>query len=433
MMKIKHLHGILLFFSTIFLILILFSSCREEKGISHYTENLPQSNVNNIQIELEFEQPVDHEQPDGPKFTQQVVLNHVGYDRPVVVYIEGYQMYSKKRGELAKLLDANQITIEHRYFDDSKPDSLNWEHLNIWQAATDHHKVIQAFKDLYQGNWVSTGISKGGQATMYHKRFYPGDVKASVPYVAPLNFSDEDKRVYAFLDSVGTEACRQKIKTLQEQLFEHKDQLLPKFRKFAQKKDYQFSMGIERAYDLNVLEYSFAFWQWGGFTCKDIPDNKATPQALFDHWTKVTSGSFFEQDEIENQRPFFYQAMTQIGMYGYEVEPFEKYLPDTSNITFEFTLPEDIDASFDRSAMRDVNQWLKKNGNNMLYIYGENDPWSATSFKPSAQTNAVKMVNPGGSHRTRIESFPTEMKDSIYTVLEKWLDVKINGEQNTNS
>ncbi|MFO8234143.1 MAG: S28 family serine protease [Bacteroidales bacterium] len=432
-MNRKHVHGVPLFFSTILLILILLPSCQKKKGIARYIENLPQSNVNNIQIELEIQQPVDHKKPAGPKFTQQVVLNHVGYDRPVVVYIEGYQIYSKKRGELAKLLDANQITIEHRYFDDSKPDSLNWEYLNIWQAATDHHKVIQAFKDLYQGNWVSTGISKGGQATIYHRRFYPKDVDVSVPYVAPLNFSDEDKRVYAFLDSVGTEACRKKIKTFQKQLFEHKDQLLPKFKEFAQKKDYQFPMGIERAYDLNVLEYSFAFWQWGDFTCKNIPDNEATPQVLFDHWTQVTSGSFFERDEIENHRAFFYQAMTQIGMYGYDTEPFKKYLPDTTNITFEFTLPEGVDASFDTSIMKDVNQWLKNSGNHMLYIYGENDPWSATSFTPSKQTNAVKMVNPEGSHKTRIKSFPTEMKDSIYTLLEKWLDIKINSQQNTNN
>jgi hypothetical protein len=78
---------------------------------------------------------------------------------------------------------------------------------------------------------------------------------------------------------------------------------------------------------------------------------------------------------------------------------------------------------FDSSAMRDIDNWLKKKGDRMMYIYGEVDPWTAAAFEPSENTSAVKMINPGGNHTTQILTFPDYMRDSIYRVLEDWLDI----------
>lgn len=411
--------------SALLFFLVISCSCKKQWTVDEYLDHLPQAKQISEQLEVDFTQPVDHNDPDGNKFTQRIILNHVGYDRPTVVQIAGYGIHSKKRGELAELLNANEIIIEHRYFKDSKPDSLNWKYLNIWQAATDHHKIIRAFKDLYHGKWISTGISKGGQATLFHRRFYPEDVDVSVPYVAPLNYSDEDRRIYEFLDNVGSKETRKAIYAFQKEVFERKKELLPMFEAYAKEAGYEFTMGIDRAYDLNVLEYPFAFWQWGYYEKDKIPAPDASDVDVFNHLIRVADGSFFEKGNISYNRPFFYQALTEIGMYGYEIEPFKAYLQDTNNITFEHTLPEGMTVEFDSTVMQDVSAWLKKEGNNMLYIYGEYDAWSATSFSPDESTNAVKMVNPRGSHRTRIQSFPEPMRDSIYNVLEKWLDVEI--------
>jgi len=407
-------------------LIFLFPSCQKKEPMDQYIADLPQVENSLHRVKLEFTQPVNHKAPDKETFTQRVILNHVGYDRPTVVEFEGYGLYSKERGELAKILNANQITIEHRYFKESKPENPEWQYLTIWQAATDHHKIIQAFKDLYPRKWVSTGISKGGQATMYHRRFYPDDVTASVPYVAPLNYSKEDKRVYAFLDTLGSEECRQKILTFQKELFKRKKQLLEMFQTYTKKKDYQFTMGINRAYELNILEYPFAFWQWGKGKCEQIPGTNASNEELFGHLVSIADGSFFEKKGVAYNRPFFYQALTQIGMYGYEIEPFKQYLEDTSNITFDEIFPDIAHEPFDSSVMKDVRQWLKQHGDNMLYIYGGSDPWTATSFTPGKNTNAVKMVKPYGSHKTRIKSFSLSRRDSIYTTLENWLNVDIN-------
>ncbi|HOE25921.1 MAG TPA: S28 family serine protease, partial [Bacteroidales bacterium] len=136
--------------------------------------------------EIRLRQPVDHRNPDGPQFTQQVFLYYAGADRPVVVETEGYGARGG-RNELASILNANLIRIEHRYFEESTPDPVDWQYLTTWQAATDHHRIIELFKPVFRGKWATTGISKGGQTVMFHRYYYPDDVDVSVPYVAPLN------------------------------------------------------------------------------------------------------------------------------------------------------------------------------------------------------------------------------------------------------
>jgi len=375
--------------------------------------------------EVWFRVPLDHTNPNGAKFPLRAYYSHRSFTRPMVVVIDGYTMYTSSPNELTRILEANQLTIEHRFFSKSRPkDSIPWNYLNIKQAAADAHAVISAFKPHYQNKWVSTGISKSGQATIFHRRFYPGDVDVSVPYVAPLNFSSEDKRVYEFLSKVGTAECRKKIREFQIALFRNKKTLLPMLEGLAKKNNWQFTMGISRAYDLSVLEYEFSFWQWG-FSCNDIPVANSNPAKLFEHWTEVNPFTFFEEKEIEKVRPFFYQAMTQIGMYGYSIEPFRNYLPDKKNITFEFTLPKGHTVSFDSTAMLDVYRWVRDSGNYMLYLYGETDAWSSTAVDPGNKTNAVKMVCPAGSHTTRIKDFPKPLRDSIYKTLETWLKLPI--------
>jgi len=183
-------------------------------------------------------------------------------------------------------------------------------------------------------------------------------------------------------------------------------------------------MGIDRAFDLSVLEYSFSFWQWCG-SCALIPDRTAILDDIYQHYIYVNPISFFEDSDIKHNLPFYYQALTEIGMYGYEIGPFKKYLKDTTNITFEFNLPEGVEeVTYNYEAMHDINQWIQTEGNYMLYIYGKNDAYFATAVEPSKNTNAVRMVNPKGCHTTRIETFPDNMKKEIYKILQDWMSEK---------
>ncbi|PCH67402.1 MAG: peptidase [Bacteroidales bacterium] len=372
--------------------------------------------------ELYFTQDLDHENPKAGTFQQRVLLGHHSFNQPMVVQLEGYKIWSEKAGELSKLLHANQLTIEHRYFKNSMPDSLDWQYLNIKQAAADQHMIIQAIQKIYPEKWLSTGISKGGQTTIFHRYFYPDDVDVSVPYVAPLNLTREDKRIHQHLASIGSKETRNQIYQFQLACFESKEKLLPLAETYAKEKNFSFSMGLKKALDLSILEYPFAYWQWGGVD--SIPGKNANSQELFDHLFKVSSIDFFDVSNIKELLAFYQQALSEIGMYSYETAPFKQYLNDEKDITFDFTFPNEPTRKFDASSMIKINHWLQTDAERMLFIYGEYDTWSATAVNLKGNKKCKKFVNPKGSHKTRINSFPPEMKKEIVHTLEKWMDVK---------
>jgi hypothetical protein len=381
-------------------------------------------------FEIFVTQPVDHLNPNnGPKFNQRIYLRHVDYNKPMILNNEGYGTNSKRRTELAKILQCNEMFVEHRYFGESKPDSsIGWEYLTIAQAAADHNRIVNLFKTIYTGKWVSTGISKGGQTSIFFKYYYPDAVDVWVPYVAPLNLEKEDKRIFSFLNSVGTENCREQMLEFQRAVLKNRESIIPMVKIHMEEKKYTFELGIEKTLEYTVLEYPFAFWQWGYASCEEIPDANAEPAELFKHLKTASSFSYFDSTSIATNLPFYYQAYTELGYYGYETEDLAdllEYNNDNNYVSSFFFAPKDAEMIFDENLMVNINDFIQNRGNNMLYIYGENDTWSASAVDIGANTNAVKMVKKDGSHRTRINSFEGEEKEKIYSTLEEWLDVEI--------
>lgn len=80
-------------------------------------------------------QPLDHGNPAGKTFRQKIYLCHLNGDRPMVLGTEGYQVFHPAQYEISAILNANQLIVEHRFFNDSRPDSLDWRYLTIKQAA----------------------------------------------------------------------------------------------------------------------------------------------------------------------------------------------------------------------------------------------------------------------------------------------------------
>lgn len=402
----------------------LFNKLKSFKEISNITP-VDHNSAYTEAYEMIITQPLDHNKPNGQKFKQRIFLSHSDYTQPMVFVTEGYAANRNYQSELAKILDANQIIVEHRYFGKSVPAKMNWQYLNIKQAAADHHAIVQLFKKIYSGKWISTGISKGGQTTLFFKRFYPNDVDAAVPYVAPVNLAQEDPRIYMFLKSVGTEECRDRITQFQRAFLSHREEIKKLLMQDAEKNNIHFAWDYDFVLEYMTLEYSFAFWQWGQTKCEDIPGPGATTEQLYEHMKKSNPLYFFTKKAMEDFGPFYVQAYNEIGYYGYDLSPFKdllKEIKDGSNIML---VPKDAKIHYDCGVMQDVNKWLQKHGNNILYIYGGNDTWNATSIQLTGETNAVKMVRKGGSHGTRIKSFDGEEKEKIYSTLEQWLGIKI--------
>lgn len=374
------------------------------------------------QYDVYFKQFIDHENEAEGTFLQRVVVGNINIEAPVVVVLEGYSIFHARATEITRYFKCNQVNIEHRFFKNSKPDVIPWEKLTVKQAATDQHKIIESLKHLYKNAWLSTGVSKGGQTTMFHRCYYPFDVKASVPYVAPLNMAREDERIYEFLNTVGSDAERAKIHKFQELCFENFEQLLRMLKSKARIKKWSFKMGYEKALEYTILEYSFALWQYAGAKMNQIPDSSATVKELFNHLSAISSFTFFEDSGVKQYHPFFWAALTEIGMYGYETKPFEKYLGDTV-YTFDFAAPEGTKPVYSTNTVEEVKDYLDTEAENMLFIVGGLDTWGATAYYPSGDNNLVTKVLPNGHHGTSINDFPDNEREQMYELLKKWIEI----------
>ena len=373
-----------------------------------------------------FTQPLDHRHPEKGSFRQRVIVSHVGFDRPTVIVTEGYgaayALRSQYREELSKLLNANMIFVEYRYFLESTPEPKDWQYLTAENSADDLHAITTAFKNIYPGKWIATGISKGGQTTLLYRTFYPDDVDISVPYVAPLCYGVEDGRHEPFLHKVSTPENRKIIEDFQLEALKRKATLLPRFEKYCTEKNYSFRAPIEEIYDYSVLEYSFALWQ-GGTPISPIPATTASDDEIFSHLLAISEPGYFTADSPNAS--FFVQAARELGYYGYDVQPFKQYLSIQSSEGYlhRLMLPEELkDMPFDKTLSKKITKFLKKQDPKMIFIYGQNDPWTAAGVTwLKNKKNIHVFIQPNGSHLARISTLPEAEKAKVMELINEWL------------
>lgn len=421
-----------------FLFAYQFSIAQNAISIEDALFNLPDVKFTKIsdaddehpRFECFIKQPVSHSDASKGHFYQRVEVTHRGFGSPTVMNTNGYNL-NRGRNELVAMMDANYINIEHRYFGKSIPEPLDWKHLNLENVAGDLHRINTIFKNIYKGEWVSTGISKGGQTTIAYRYFYPDDVDVSVPYVAPLNLNYADKRIYTFLDTVGTDECRKKIYKVQKKLLKNRKEVLGKLKWFAKGQNLKFDYlgGIDAAFEYAVLEYPFSFWQWG-FDCDDLPTGKNLEDYI-QSFVDIVGLQFYDDKSMKAFASHYYQATTQMGYYCFETDDFKGLIKalegDEPSASF---MPEGTnDHPRDYSLMTKIDNWLKDNGNEFIYIYGGIDTWSATRVIPTDKVDAKMYLMAGKHHgNARIRNLSDKDMADLEQRLEGWLngvDVKM--------
>jgi hypothetical protein len=288
------------------------------------------------------------------------------------------------------------------------PEPLAWEHLNLEQAAADHHRVVETLRTLYTGKWLSTGFSKGGMTSLYHRALYPDDVDATVAYVAPNSYGPRDPRYVQFLDRVGPEECREQLRAFQRDVLARRDTVLPLWRETAEREGYSFDLlGADKSFEFNVLELPFSFWQYGtADDCALIPAPGAPAQELVDLLAYVTV--FYPSDsDVTFYAPYYFQTATQLG--GYRSD--ERHLTGLLRYPGQYTGENLVTFSlapyrFDYSAMHQIEAWVRNEGERILLIYGENDPFSAGAFEVRERNDAFRFFVPDGNHTASLRLLP---------------------------
>ena len=382
---------------------------------------------------LKMEQQVDWKTSAKGTFGERIFVGMKGLDKPTVLVTEGYSasygLNPVYEEELSRLFDANVVLCEYRYFSQSVPVPTNWDYMTVDNSLADYHHVRQVFGQLFKGKWISTGISKGGQTTMFYRATYPDDVDVSVSYVAPLNRAVEDGRHEKFLaKKVGTKEERKVIRQAMQELMRRKPELMKLFHAYCEENDYQFLMSEEDVYDYCVLEFPFALWQWGT-PVSSIPEltSDEDDEVWFDCLMKVSSPDYFAYPS--QYMPFDVQAAKELGYYGYSLKPIKKWtsLKSTKGYLKKMWLPDSLRKyDFDPALYKRTVKYLKKEDPKHIFIYGEIDPWSSsgvcTWLNCKKKKNMRVYVQPRGSHKARINNMPERMKTEIINRLTNWLN-----------
>ncbi|MCF0183069.1 MAG: aminopeptidase [Bacteroidaceae bacterium] len=426
------------FFSSLILLLLPLALCASEltdrlakiKSITSVTEL--QSEIFAEKYSVSFSQPLDYSNPKAGSFNHRVVIMHRGFDRPTVMVTEGYEaayaLSPKYDEEIARHLNANIVFVEHRYFLESTPELRNWDYLTVENAMNDLHDIRTLLAPIYDKKWLATGISKGGSTTMYYRAYFPDDVDASVPYVGPMNTGVQDGRHEIFLrQSAGTPAQRAALREFQIALLKRKPALMPLFDSYIAEKGYKFKLESKYIYDYCVLEFPFAYWQWGKSVHK-LPSIESDDETLFKFFVEECGPDYFCVPEQNRHLSFFVQAAKELGYYGYDIMPFTQWLDvkSTKNYLAEIFLPKELeDVKYDGTANTKTLNFIKDNDVTMLFVYGECDPWSATGtcdwLDCSQKKNMHMFIDPNGSHLSRIGTMPASMRERAWRIIDDWM------------
>lgn len=372
-----------------------------------------------------FRQFIVPGEPAPGFFDQRVVVMHKGYDRPVVLITEGYGAdYGLRETfthELSRMLDANVVLVEHRFFGPSTPQPRQWVYLKGEYAMADLHAVREALGTVYKGKWVATGASKGGQTALMFTTFYPNDVDATVSYVAPLCRAVEDGRHEPFLArKAGTPQDRERILAFQKAVLERRDSIQPRFDAYCTEAGLRFTRPLEEILDYTVLEYPFAFWQFGT-PVAEIPAPTVSDSLLLAHLVKVANPDYFVN--LSPTQPFFVQAAKELGYYGYDTKPFGKLLKikKAKGYLKDLFLPEFYRPVFRKTMYKTLLRFTQTAPNKLMFIYGEWDPWSAVAVPNPGRENVKYYVEPRGSHRAKIATLPRAQREEAEATLRTWL------------
>ena len=392
----------------------------------HDAESLPTLAAGYQYYVLHFEQPVDHDDPQGPSFLQKVSLLHRGLGRPMIEHTSGYWDYYNDRAvELTVLLDANQVSIEQRYLGESRPDPADWSKLTIAQMAHDQHRITTALRALYTGAFVTTGASKGGMTATYYRRFYPDDVEGTVPYVAPISFGAPDGRYAAFLDTLGPLACRDALRAVAAEMLANRRAALTAFASAqAQAEGLSYTrIPLGPAVESAVFGLEWSFWQYYGVNvCDDVPATGASDDELFAFLDRISPVSDNADARIAQFDAYYYQAYAQLGYPdggAAYLDPYAVY----SDADYAGALPTTSPAYDGGAAMSDIDQFVQGQGDRLLFIYGEWDPWTGGQYELGGATDSLRLTQAQGTHGARITRLAAGDMQAALDKLEAWTGV----------
>lgn len=397
---------------------------------------------------INVRQPINHNNTQGGFFDQQVLLGIQDPKSITILQTSGYAIPKhfnnpNYKTELTAIVNGNQVLIEHRYFGSSIPDSLTKEFLTYEQASNDDHFIKEKLARLLTGKWVSTGLSKSGDAALAYRFYYPNDVDATVAFGISITTEAEDPRFEIYIKERRKSEDGKKINKAQLYLLKNKKKLLPLFRRAFEFENQDFAnWDLETLYDYGVLDLEVSFWQY----YKSFDDFKLEVNTIFGEESKREGFPLtLKLDTFEDRLVLFvayssiglidkkmtnhyYQAFSQGGYYFYEETPFLKYLKLKDYPLSVFALEPTI---FKGKFRKDEKKWSETKMDNVIFINGDNDPWAVYKIKPAKDLDNLQVMVTNANHTLELKDLSKENYKNVISKLNKWLDLNLDVNRST--
>jgi hypothetical protein len=403
-------------------------------GVASVTQ-MPSATPGYDYYQLEFTQPVDHADPTGQTFAQEaslIVVHGGAATLPMIVETDGYWDYTLSDAvELTAALGAHQVSIEHRFFAGSRPSPADWSKDTIAQMAADEHAIVAALKTVFAGPYLATGASKGGMTSTYYRRFYPDDVVATVPYVAPISFGDPDPRYDAQFATIGPAdgACRQAVRAAATELLQNRRAaLLAAAAADAAANDYAYTrIAIGPAVETAVQGVEWAYWQYVGVSgCAAVPATTGSDAAMYAWLEQVSPVEASDDASTDLFDAYYFQAYTQLG-YPDDPTPYLTPYLMYGSADYAGELPPGTTPVYDGgAAMDDIAGYIAGSGTDLLFVYGQWDPWTGGAYALGSASDAQESVVAEGTHGSQLADLAGSDLAGATAKLEQWTGIVPN-------
>lgn len=421
----------------------------------------------------------------GGNFVDNMIQMSIGgyeLDKSIVKSPDSWAEYSgftKSMGELIGNF-GHLLMPEHRFYGESCPKDFAQylSHCNAKEAAADFHALAEAMKKVFHGKWLMSGVSKGGMATAIQHAYYPDDADCYVCYVAPFIDGTNDLRPQEYwLSKSWTPELREHALHIQKEILnrptvkeyvinnvlfhfdpdEIRDQceflqntvcLLDAYSHqytdrdsiediFSSNKKILEERGLSD-YSDEMLEYmvnNHSYALDSGFVkfekfenLNDEDENESTTRS-------DSAPSDFKQDDV-----FSYQCVTELGYFGINwdyyyntkaeadsvADMWNSYLPNSLCLNSSEYLRT---LEYDPSVMNFVKQKITETKKPILFLYGEDDPWTGAAIDDEYVNgdNVRKFILPAQCHTASLfKILPSDsaLSDEIHSFIDKALSTQ---------
>ena len=354
-----------------------------------------------------YNQLVDHNDPSKGTYKQQVVLTFVGKDAPTILHTQGYSLTN----------EADPNDIQNRL------DSIKAPHF-LWALSKDNGKdkkfdvnclqVADLKKALITGSgkWLSTGLSKNGDTSTQYAYFDElngwNDIDVYVPFASPIPIQENDIRIGTYMLTRSSKEALPALEKAYKKLVDDQAVADATIEAYAKKggklkKDSALFSTVEAVLDNLFQLQSYADYNtW----TKLIPKEGDKPEtyAKFFMLTPISPEVEYKvagaRGPLHKRRtPYEVQNAMEQGGAGYDFSWFldGKLLSESDKKYFK-DLIEKSKKSKTMDLQVNVQKNLETTKKKLIFVYGEDDPWTGAAIPDPTNPNVKKYIVPHGTH-----------------------------------